>query len=231
MGMKRKAEPYISIGTPYQGPMPTYGEAQEGPVNIQSPDQLSSFVRDTVFPLIGGSPNVRVGNASGMPLLSELGDLLVGRPPGTSSNASGTTNALTRKVILSPNQTIEDANETATHEAGHVADLRGRLPWLDDIASQHYKDVPEDEYGSSNPREYKAVLFQRAVGMIQLAVAQRDPSLGLNSIDRYIRMEEKHTPGIGRAIYLLLQEPMFKDSDLTRLIRERTNIKIGLRRR
>jgi hypothetical protein len=159
----------------------------------------SSFVRDTLLPLAGGPTGIRLRT---LPL-----------------GVNGFTNPTTRNISVDPQQATDYGEQmagrgTITHEIGHVVDLRNSIPEFDAIADRYYRFARDHgartEQLRDNPTQFKAELFRFAVETLKTAENVRDPSAAWETLLHNIRASEGDVPGIGAAVFAILDHPMYR---------------------
>ena len=223
-------------GSQSSGPAPKYEDARREASELlkerglRSVEDLGTFVNDTLMQLIGGAPpSMEVGRPRDW-----------GHPWGPQP--TGSTNIYTRGVVLEKdlslegpssaaldaNPTLTDAQSVASHELGHIATLRGSLPWLNRIATKHYRRTSDRTSAASSPVEYEAELFSLSTRVLEEALHAQDPGEGYRNLQESIAQREAYMPGLSEAVSYLLVHPMFQDSPIGQLNRQRLNQAIGL---
>jgi hypothetical protein len=179
---------------------------------------LTPYVRDTLFPLAGGAPPHIYHTDAIKPvgqIQAQLGGYRVGMRP------SGNTDLLTHAVTLK-------MDESLPHEMGHVLDFRGGMPQLDRIAADNFHRVDRRHYAATNPTEYKAEIFSRAAGILQMAMRENSPEAGYTKMTELSNVADQEIPGVGQMVTALLQHPLYVNSPLNAVVRRRLNQAIGL---
>jgi hypothetical protein len=177
----------------------------------EPPFLQSSFVQDTLHSLIGGAPRLMQSDLL-MSLINTVNNL-----PGSDYRGSKAIGfAVPFANAVGVPQGFVDPH-TYTHEAGHIADFRNSLP-LDPIAKQYFSEYRRsrpNEYGATNPAEYKAEVFSYALELVRTAgsvAGDFSPEEGGAWIEK--RLQEYAMPGLRETIAAILDSPVFVEHPL-----------------
>jgi hypothetical protein len=198
-------------------PLPTLPPTQALPplapplLNRPSPARIpfleSSFVQDTLHPMIGGAPRLVQSD-----LLTSLVNTL-NRMPWSDYNGNVEGFAVPFVNMVGFPEGGEPHPRTYIHEAGHIADFRNSLP-LDLIAKQHFNEFRQTHptaYGATNSAEYKAEMLEFAIELIR--GSGRVPNDLDGGPPAWIekRLQEYNMPGLRETIGVILDLPIFAE--------------------